>query len=204
MKTKFLFCCAETFDKVPTSKFIQKELKCESIIDLSTSIHDLIEPATKTRFIKAGPLQRIYDAVTSYHSHAFLNAWGLSTEKYYTQKLMKVFLVSDDADLKNLMWATLKDDFSYKPFCLDNDGIDPLTSLIYSYKYLNDDFPRLQSEFSRKKKDAMALVVKSITNENTEAHRFIEETEDQFVQFCKSEATAYLNKFQNAINQGWT
>ena len=117
---------------------------------------------------------------------------------------MTVFLVSDDADLKNLMWATLKDDFSYKPFCLDNDGIDPLTSLIYSYRYLNDDFPRLQSEFSRKKKDAMALVVKSMTKENTETHRVIDEAEDQFVHFCKSEASVYLNKFQNAINKGWT
>ena len=89
MKTKFLFCCAENFDFVPKSKFIQQELKCERIIDLSIPIDDLIEPATKTRFSKAGPLQRIYDAISSRHSHAFLNAWGLSTEKYYTQKLKK-------------------------------------------------------------------------------------------------------------------
>lgn len=116
---------------------------------------------------------------------------------------MKVFLVSDEADLSNLMWITLKGDFSYKPFCLDNDGIDPLTSLIYSYRYLNHDFPSLQTEFSRKNKDAMVLVAKSMTNENTETHRVIEEAEDQFVQFCKSEASAYLNKFENAIKQGW-
>ena len=204
MKTKFIFCCAESFDLVPTSTFIQQELKCENIIDLSIPIHDLIEPATKTRFNKAGPLQRIYDAISGHHCHSFLNAWGLSIEKYHTQKLMNVFLVSDEADLTNLMWITLKDKFSYKLFCLDNDGIDPLTSLIYSYKYLNDDFPRLQSEFSRKKKVAMILVAKSLTNENTETHRVIEEAEDQFVQFCKNEASAYLNKFENAIKQGWT
>lgn len=202
MKTKFLFVCAETFDAVPTTEKVKNDLKCKSVIDLSTSVNELEKNSKKTRY-KAGPLQRIYSSMCEHYSYYFFEAWGIDPKKYYTRKLMNVFLISDDAEIGNLVWATLKDEFKYKAFTLDDKGIDPLDSWIQTYKYLNEQFERHYDEYKKRRDEALAILENEISDAEKAFYASLEAKEQDLLLYCKKEAHVYTQKISDAMNSGW-
>lgn len=202
MKTKFLFIYAETFDAVPTAEKIKNELKCKSVFDLSVSIYELAKNSRKTQY-KAGPLQRIYSSMCSDYSYYFFEAWGIDSKKYYTRKLMNVFLVSDDAEIENLAWATLKDEFKCKAFTLDDKGIDPIVSWIQKYKYLNEHFERHYDEYKKRRDEALAIFTNEISDAEKMFYADLLTKEQDLLLYCKKEAHAYTQKISDAMNKGW-
>jgi hypothetical protein len=202
MKTKFIFVFAETFDAVPNAEKIQQHLKCESVIDLSLSIDELAEVANKSRYY-AGPLQSIYTSICSRYSSYFLGAWNLDPKKYYTRKLMNVFLVSDDSEIKNLLWATLKGDFQYRAFTLEDDGIDPIMTWIGNHQYLDQEFKVRYDEYRERRDKALHILSGDTPDADKTFYDGIQKREQDLLVRCEKEAIKYLEKVREAMISGW-
>lgn len=200
--TKFLFVCAENFDVVPSAERIKSELKCTNVIDLSLSIDELVIQAEKTRY-KAGPLQRIYSSICADHSHYFCDAWGIDSEKYYTRKLKNVFLVSEDADARNLMWATLKSEFRCKAFSLDDNGIDQIVGWIHLSKYLTEQFERHYLDYKKNRDRALEILSNVVSDDEKNFYADLEVREQTLLLLCKKEAQTFAEKINVALNSGW-